>query len=109
MIANSKNNSKNIRNTIPTTYSPLIQSSINLEEDNVVLGDNNNIERLISKKITKKTSWKNKASTSSHVESILEDYKEHKTKMKCKKMDFFFKSYALEEEKGKVNYEKTKI
>jgi hypothetical protein len=56
MIANSKNNSKNIRNTIPTTYSPLIQSSINLEEDNVVLGDNNNIERLISKKITKKTS-----------------------------------------------------
>jgi len=29
--------------------------------------------------------------------------------MKCKKMDFFLKSYALEEEKGKANYEKTKI
>jgi hypothetical protein len=60
MIANSKNNSKNIRNTIPTTYSPLIQSLINLEEDNVVLGDNNNIERPISKKVTKKQAEKTK-------------------------------------------------
>jgi hypothetical protein len=56
---------------------------------------------LISKKITKKTSWKNKASTSSHVESILEDYKEHKMKIKYKKMDFFFKIICFRGRKRK--------
>jgi len=60
MIANSKNNSKNIRNATPTTYSLVIQNSINLKEDNVVLGDNSNIERLISKNITKKQAEKTK-------------------------------------------------
>jgi hypothetical protein len=60
MIANSKNKSKNTRNATPTTYSSLIQSSINLEEDNVVLGDNNNIERPKSKKIIKKQAKKTK-------------------------------------------------
>jgi hypothetical protein len=55
-----KNNSKNIRNATPTTYSLVIQNSINLEEDNVVLGDNSNIERLISKNITKKQAEKTK-------------------------------------------------
>jgi len=47
MIENSKNKSKNIRNATPASYSLLTQSSTNLEEDDVVFGDNDNIERPI--------------------------------------------------------------
>ena len=47
--------------------------------------------RQVAKRLKKKKKQakKDKESTSSHVGLILEDYKEHKRKMKCKKINFF--------------------
>jgi hypothetical protein len=58
-----KKKSKNVRNAIPRTYSPLTQSSINLEKYDVVLGDNNNMRRTIGRKIMKKQVKKDKGTT----------------------------------------------
>lgn len=71
---NSKK-SKNVRNAIPRTYSPLTQNSINLEEYDVVLGDNNNTRRPIGKKMMKKQVKKDKGTTSPYIGLIVEDYK----------------------------------
>lgn len=49
------------------------QSSINLEKDDVILGDNNNMKRAMSENTTKKQVKKDKVSISSHVESILKN------------------------------------
>jgi hypothetical protein len=47
------------------------------------------------KKRQKSKLKKDKGSTSSHVRSILKDYKEHKIEMKCKNINFFAKIYLL--------------
>jgi hypothetical protein len=72
---NSKKKSKNVRNAIPRTYSPLTQSSINLEKYDVVLGDNNNMRRPLGRKMMKKQVKKDKGTTSPYIGSVLEDYK----------------------------------
>jgi nitrogenase molybdenum-iron protein alpha/beta subunit len=51
MIKNSKKKSKNIRNATPASYSLLTQSSTNLKQDDVVFGENDNIERSIDSRI----------------------------------------------------------
>jgi nitrogenase molybdenum-iron protein alpha/beta subunit len=51
MIKNSKKKSKNIRNATPASYSLLTQSSTNLEEDDVVFGENDNIKRPIDSRM----------------------------------------------------------
>lgn len=47
---------KNVRNATPTTSSPLAQNSINLEKDDIVLGD-------IGKKMMKKQDKKRQYAT----------------------------------------------
>jgi hypothetical protein len=73
MIENSKK-SKNVRNATPTTSSPLAQNSINLEKDDIVLGD-------IGKKMKKQDKKKTICNISSHVGSTLKDLKEYKIEM----------------------------
>jgi hypothetical protein len=66
---------KNVRNATPTTSSPLAQNSINLEKDDIVLGD-------IGKKMMKKQDKKKTiCNISSHVGSTLKDLKEYKIEM----------------------------
>jgi hypothetical protein len=68
------------------------------------------MERSIGRKETKKQAKKDKGSTGSHVWSILTDYKEHKIKIKCKKINFFCKNiFAFKERKVNAKHKKTKI
>jgi len=53
------------------------------------------MKRPVSRKTTEKHTKKYKDSTGSHVGSILKDYREHKIKMKCKKIGFFWKNHLL--------------
>jgi hypothetical protein len=68
-----KRSKKNIINATPTTYSPLIQGSNNLDDDNVVFGDHNKTERLISRKAANKQAKKDNGCTSFYVGLILKD------------------------------------
>lgn len=52
-LKNKRISTKNIRNATLATYSPLTRSSINLKED-IIHGDNDKMERHISRKMIKK-------------------------------------------------------
>jgi hypothetical protein len=75
-----------------------------------VLDDDGSMERSIGRKETKKQAKKDKGSTSSHVRSILKDYKEHKIEMKCKNRNCFCKNiFAFKEKKVNAKHKKAKI
>ena len=104
MSDGSKKKSKTSKNSSPTTSSPSTPTSINLEEDDV------NLDRPIGRKAAKAQLKKGKEKNPITPTMLLfQEYREEKREIDRKKMDFYEKIFAQEQERFILEQEKFRL